>query len=628
MKNSIELFVPGRLCLFGEHSDWASEYRTVNKEIEKGYAIVTGIDQGIYATVTKASSFIISDGEKRFQCDVELNSLQKVIQNNSYYSYVAGVFYYMLDHYSIGGIEITITKKTLPEKKGLSSSAAICVLIARTLNQLYHLGLTVEDEMKIAYHGERYCSKCGKIDQVCAYGKKMSLMEFDGGDVSISPLIVGKDLYFVFADLNASKDTKNILDSLNSCYPFPKNTLDERVVSYLGEENKKIIRKAVKLFQEGNAKELGKLMSCTQKKFDDSLISACSYLEAPKLHEILTDAFVLSHSYGGKGIGSGGDGSIQFIVKNNADQKKLMQYLEKEFSCTAYSLVLRKTHNIKKAVIPLAGMGTRMYPFTKSIPKAFLPVLDHDILKPTFMILLEELYDAGISEIALVIDRQTQSVFDSFFSNYQQEDKLDSLSKSYEKKIQEIAKTITYIYQEEKLGLGYALSLCEEFVDKEPFIMVLGDQVCKSHSDISCLQQLINQYQKTKKTTISACLTPLEEVEKYGVLVGKLKNSRDNFFSLDKIVEKPSRKEAEKSLYVRRDEKKEFYTIFGQYILPPEIFDFLKENIENKKLERGEYQVTSALDAMIQKHGGYAFIPDGSMYDVGNVNSYCSLLKV
>ena len=103
---------------------------------------------------------------------------------------------------------------------------------------IYHLGLSIDDEMNFAYNGERHCSKCGKIDQICAYNRQVSLMEFDGNDLSISPLEVGKDLYFVFADLNCSKNTQNILESLNSCFPHPKTDLEKKTVNYLGLENK------------------------------------------------------------------------------------------------------------------------------------------------------------------------------------------------------------------------------------------------------------------------------------------------------------------------------------------------------------------------------------------------------
>lgn len=625
--NSIEIFVPGRLCIFGEHSDWAGEYRLENKKIEKGYAVTALLQEGIYATVKKCDNFSIYDGDKHFSCEMDLTDLEKEIKNNSYYSYVCGAVYEILKRFHVNGIEVTITKKTLPEKKGLSSSAAICVLIVRAFNKLYHLGFSIDDEMYFAYKGERYSSKCGRIDQICAYNRQVSLMEFDGNDLFVSPLEVGTDLYFVFADLNYSKNTREILNKLNSCFPFPKNDLDFDVLNYLGSENKKIVKKAIKLFQSGNASEIGNLMNCAQEKFDEALIPICSELEALRLHGILDDEFVRKISYGGKGVGSGGNGAVQFIVDGGDSQKELKKYLEDKYGCTAYSLVIEKNSFIKKAVVPLAGFGSRMYPFTKSIPKAFLPVLDHDILKPTFMIILEELYDAGVREVALIIDRESQEIFDNFFSDYKNTDKLNYLNRSYEVKIKKISKMITYIYQDKKLGLGHAVSLCRDFVGNRPFILALGDQICRSNTNSSCLQQLINQFYKTNKMTISVCKTKLCDVDKYGILVGDLYDSDAVSFKPDKIIEKPSISEAKNSYYVKRGGRKEYYAVFGQYILTPEIFDVLDEHIKMKKVENGEYQLTSALDEVSKKNGAYAYIVDGTMYDVGNVQSYVCTIK-
>ena len=625
--NSVKIFIPGRLCIFGEHSDWAGEYKLENKRIEKGYAITALLQEGIYATVKKSDKFSIYDEDKTFSCDMNFVDLKKEIDKKSYYSYVCGVAYEIFEKFQVHGIEVTITKKTLPEKKGLSSSAAICVLIVRAFNKLYHLGFSIDDEMNFAYRGERHCSKCGKIDQICAYNRQVSLMEFDGNDLFVSPLEIGSDLYFVFADLNDSKDTCEILNKLNACFPFPKNDLEIGVINYLGAENKKIVQKAIKLFRSGNASEIGLLMNYAQRKFDEALLPVCSELKALRLHEILDDEFVRKISYGGKSVGSGGNGSVQFIVDSVDSQEKLKKYLEDKYGCTTYSLVIKKNSFIKKAIVPLAGFGSRMYPFTKSIPKAFLPVLDHDILKPTFMIILEELYDAGVRDVALIIDRESQSIFDDFFSDYKNTDKLNYLNKSYEVKIKKISKMITYIYQDEKLGLGHAVSLCEDFVDNQPFILALGDQICKSNSNSSCLEQLINQFYKTNKMTISVCKTKLCDVDKYGILVGELEKEDSVSFKLDKIVEKPDVCEAKKNYYVERNGRKEYYAVFGQYILTPNIFGILKEHIKMKKVENGEYQLTSALDEVSKKNGAYAYIVDGNMYDVGNVQSYVCTIK-
>ena len=188
MSETIELFVPGRLCLFGEHSDWAGLHRNINSAIIPGEAIVTGIEEGIYATVEAADKFIIESdlGEETFVCNMDTQLLRETACEGGYFSYVAGVASYINEHYSVGGLRIHITKRTLPIKSGLSSSAAICVLTARGFNQIYGLKLNTIGEMNIAFIGEqRTPSRCGRLDQACAFGVKPVHMTFDSSEVSV-----------------------------------------------------------------------------------------------------------------------------------------------------------------------------------------------------------------------------------------------------------------------------------------------------------------------------------------------------------------------------------------------------------------------------------------------------------
>ena len=194
----LKLFVPGRLCLFGEHTDWAGHYRTMNADILPGMAIVTGIEHGIYAEVEKSSVFELTcdapelvDVWNDFSCRMNDQELKQVAKSGSFFCYCAGVASYMLEWYKVGGVHIHITDMTLPIRSGLSSSAAICVLVARAFNLLYHLNLNTMGEMNIAYLGElRTSSRCGRLDQACAFGVKPTLMIFDGDDIEVKPLNV------------------------------------------------------------------------------------------------------------------------------------------------------------------------------------------------------------------------------------------------------------------------------------------------------------------------------------------------------------------------------------------------------------------------------------------------------
>lgn len=192
----MKLFVPGRICLFGEHSDWAGTYRRFNTQIEKGYALITGTNQGIYAEVEPHPTSLIltsttHEGERLgpYEVPMEANALLEEAQKGGFWSYVAGVAYQILTHYHVRGLVIDNYKTDLPVKKGLSSSAAISVLTARAFNRVYDLKMTTRGEMEMAYQGEITTpSRCGRMDQGCAYGDRPILMTFDGDwlDVTLS----------------------------------------------------------------------------------------------------------------------------------------------------------------------------------------------------------------------------------------------------------------------------------------------------------------------------------------------------------------------------------------------------------------------------------------------------------
>ena len=279
----MKLFVPGRICLFGEHSDWAGGYRRINAELDKGQAIIAGTNQGIYAEVNPHSTKLIirstrNDGTKTdiLEIPMKREELLKEAQKGGYFSYAAGVAYQVLTHYRVHGLEIDNTLTDLPIQKGLSSSAAICVMVARAFNRVYDLKMTTRGEMEFAYMGEITTpSRCGKMDQGCAYGNRPILMIFDGDRADVVELKLPKNLYFVVVDLCASKDTKEILSKLNHCYPFAENNLQKAVQNYLGPVNTGITNRAVELLEAGDAVEIGKLMKKAQEQFDLNCMPAC-----------------------------------------------------------------------------------------------------------------------------------------------------------------------------------------------------------------------------------------------------------------------------------------------------------------------------------------------------------------
>lgn len=632
-KHKFDLFVPGRLCIIGEHSDWAGIHRMTNADIVPGQAIVTGIEQGIYATVEKSDKFIVESPLEMYHgeflsCDMDTDKLLEVAYKGGFFSYVAGVASYVNENYRVEGLKITITKMDLPIKSGLSSSAAICVLVARAFNRMYNLHLNTMGEMRIAYNGEqRTPSRCGRLDQACAYGVNPVRMVFDGTEVSVKTLTVKTPLYFVVANLNAGKDTVKILADLNKCFPFAQNETEKSVQEALGVDNVEFINNACQAIEKGDVKALGQVMIDFQDNFDKKVAPACpEQLTAPVLHEILDDEIIKSLTYGAKGVGSQGDGTVQFLAKDEESQKKIIEYLKNEKNMEGFPLTLKPKKDVRKAIIPVAGFGTRLFPATKAIKKDFFPILDTDgILKPVLLILLEQLVEADIEDICLVIGEEERPLYDMFFARLSSEnyDKLSDDKKFYQNLLMSLARRITYVYQKERKGFGHAVYQCREFTNGEPVLLLLGDMIYRSNTSQNCMQQMIDAYENCGMPIISMHTVDPEEVVHYGIMHGQWENSDQRFLKLDEIKEKPTVDYAKEYLNVKtRESEENYYAVFGQYVLTPEVFENLENNIKNNLLENNEIQLTTALEQTRASSGMMGLVIDGKSYDVGLPQAY------
>ena len=630
----MKLFVPGRLCLFGEHTDWAGHYRTMNADIKPGAAIVTGIEQGIYAEVEKSPNFELSSQAPEidsvwqdFTCRMDETELKRVAKSGSFFCYCAGVASYMLEWYKVGGVRIRITSMTLPMKSGLSSSAAICVLVARAFNLLYNLNLNTLGEMNIAYLGElRTSSRCGRLDQACAFGVKPNLMTFDGDEIEVRSLNVKKHLYWVFADLCAEKDTIKILSDLNKGYPFPTSEMEQREHEALGEKNLEIVDRAIKYMAEGNAEMLGKLMVEAEDLFNSHVGPMSKALDAPKLAAVLSDPNIQPLVWGGKGVGSHGDGSVQFLARSAEAQAQLVDYLNSR-GMKAYTLTLKPVHTVRKAIIPVAGFGTRLYPATRTLKKDFFPIACPDgMVRPVILILLEELVQSGIEEICLVLgSEEERQQYADFFERPLSDDhlrKLNAEAQEYENHILDIGKRLRYVYQREKRGFGHAVYQAAQFVGNEPVLLLLGDTLYRSDSNKPCALQMVEEYERYNRLMVSIHPIPLAEVSRYGILHGVWEDKHQHVLNVDTMTEKPKASYAEDFLGVRNQEgEKEYYSVFGQYILTPEVFSQLHEDIMQKEIDGDhvtEIELTSALEAVRQRSGMMGVRLKGRMYDMGN----------
>lgn len=630
----MNIFVPGRLCLFGEHSDWAGLYNRTNSAVEPGMAIVTGIEQGIYGYAERSEKFrfraLKDDGthDAWIEWPLSVKQLKATAEEGGYYSYVAGVAAFMLEYYDVGGLSIDITKVTLPIKKGLSSSAAICVLVARAFNMVYDLQISVRGEMEAAYRGEIMTpSRCGRLDQACAYGTKPVLMRFASENIEVERLAVGKELHWVFADLNGEKDTMKILSSLNACYPYAQDQKSKNVQEALGPENRRIVEQVIKAMRAGDAVRIGELMDESQRIFDKMVAPACpSELTSPLLHEVMADARVRALSLGVKGVGSHGDGTVQMICKDAEDQEALCAYL-KGRGLEAFSFTIPAQRSIRKAIIPVAGYGTRMFPATKVIKKELLPVVDKDgIIKPALLILLQEIERAGIEEIGLIINPEDQADFDRLFKRDLALDhyrKLPRKLREINVAIQQLGQKITYIYQEEQLGFGHAVYQAHDFAGDDAVLMLLGDHIYSTANAKNCTEQLLEAYESSGQLTIALDEISVDRTMYYGTVTGQFIDGEERRMQISDIVEKPTAEYAEAHLGVRgKKGEARYYCVFGQYVLTPQTFELLGRNIREGRKAGSEYELTSVLREICMTDGMTGYRVDGKRYDIGIPQEY------
>jgi UTP-glucose-1-phosphate uridylyltransferase/mevalonate kinase len=635
----MKIFVPGRICLVGEHSDWAGGYRRINARIEKGYTLITGTDQGIYAEVSPHPTSLVltstsQDGKREgpYEIPMEPKALLEEAQKGGFWSYMAGVAYQVLTNYHVRGLVIDNYKTDLPIKKGLSSSAAICVLTARAFNRVYDLKMTTRGEMELAYQGEISTpSRCGRMDQGCAFGNRPVLMAFDGDRLETNELQVNQPMYFVLVDLQAKKDTMEILNRLNRCYPFAENEIELGVQELLGPINKRIVHQAIDALRESDAQKLGAMLTEAQVFFDRYAMPACpEELASPVLHSILDYEPLRPHIWGGKGVGSQGDGTAQFICRSESDQQAVIQILERDLKMPGMKMTITPQQRVRKAVIPAAGFGTRLFPATKATKKELFPIIDRDgIAKPAILLIVEEALEAGIEEVIIIVQESDLEDFHSFFKeqiSIENYNKLPRQFQEYSRRLLEMGRRVTFAVQTAQEGFGHAVYCAAQAVGNEPFLLMLGDHIYRSDSDTSCARQLLEAYQRHGTSVVGMRRTPEGEISNFGTLTG-VWLEEDKLLNVTEFAEKPNLDYARTNLRVPGVPEGEYLTVFGQYIIKPQLFGYIKEHIENNVRERGEFQLTSAIDRLRQEDGFMGLVIDGKRFDIGLPDYYLETLK-
>ncbi len=257
-----------------------------------------------------------------------------------------------------------------------------------------------------------------------------------------------------------------------------------------------------------------------------------------------------------------------------------------------------------KAVIPVAGWGTRFLPATKAMPKEMLPVVD----KPVIQYIVEELLDAGIYDIVFITGRHKRAIEDHFDLNPDLEMHLEKAGK---RELLEVVRRIShlvnpiFIRQKEQKGLGHAVLTAVPALSKsEPFVVALGDIIIKGVNTIS---EMVSIYNRFGKSVIALFEVQPEDVSKYGI--AKVRSIDERTFLIEEIVEKPSPEEAPSNL-----------AVVGRYLLTPSILERLKETKPGKG---GEIQLTDAIAKLLKEEAVYAFkVPGEAVFDTGNKLDY------
>ncbi|MGA2545225.1 MAG: sugar phosphate nucleotidyltransferase [Rectinemataceae bacterium] len=562
--------------------------------------------------------------------------LLALAQEGGFWAYAAGVAYQALTHYHVGGIEIDNYSSDLPVKKGLSSSAATCVLVARAFNKVYDLKLTVRGEMDLAYRGEITTpSRCGRMDQGCAYGNKPILMRFDGDAIEIDELLVGNDIHMVIVDLHAKKNTMKILAALNKAYPFADTDASRAAQDYLGKENASIVESARIAMANGDAAHLGELMREAQGRFDACLGPLCpDELSSPVLHGLLAETSIQTLIWGGKGVGSQGDGSAQFIARGEKEQRLLIAGLE-QLGFAALPLTLPKTRKVRKAVITAAGFGTRLFPMTSIVRKEFLPVVDsRGRMLPLILANVEEAFDAGIEEVAIIIQESDKNLFESFFHQDIPKEHHQALSwsaKQESARIRGFGQRITLILQHEQRGLGHAVSLARKWVGSEPFLLVLGDHLFVTRGKTRCARQLIDRYYEAATNLIGLQVTPESEVGRFGTVGGEWVSTEASFthdlITITRFKEKPDIEFAREQLSIPDLPPSSFLTVFGLYILSPGVLQELEQRSAVDG-QAAEVQLTDTLEEMRPRETFLGLVIEGEKIDIGIPRGYLAGLAL
>ena len=275
---------------------------------------------------------------------------------------------------------------------------------------------------------------------------------------------------------------------------------------------------------------------------------------------------------------------------------------------------------IQKAIIPIAGYGTRLFPATKAVPKALFPIISPDgFAKPVIQLIIEEAFTAGVAEVCLVAQpQQVEPIADYFSGTVADAIREKSELAAQADRLEEIGERLHFAIQAEPHGFGHAIYCAKDFAAGEPVIILLGDHLYISESDASCAKQLTAVYERVGQSVTSLDLCHESELSVNGIVHGKPTIESSRLYTLTQISEKPTADFAQAHLRVEGIPEQQYLCNFGIDLLTPLLFDILDYNYKHRILTHGEIQLRDAMTEMIRQEGMYGYRVDGQRYDTGN----------
>ena len=341
---------------------------------------------------------------------------------------------------------------------------------------------------------------------------------------------------------------------------------------------------------------------------------------------MLADPRVRQWSHGGKGVGSQGDGCVQFVARGLEERRELGAYLAETYGMDCFDLDLVPPKAVRKAVIPAAGLGCMMYPATKAVRRELFPVVTPDgVCKPVILSAVEEALAAGIEEIAIVVRPGEKELFRTLFLEPPAPDYADRVpaeARPYLAGLGEMGRAITLIVQEEPLGFGHAILCAREWSEGDPVLVLLGDHLYVSTAAASASRQLVDAYAEHRCPIVGVCPTPSGDIGSYGTFAGTWNDDERRVLAIAQVAEKPTEEYARHHLRTEGLPETTFLCTYGQYVIDDTVFACLAE----LAAANDDLDLTTALRAVRKQGALLGLVVEGRRYDAGRPEAYLASL--